>query len=482
MQYKLSISNPSEHFIKAEWTINNIHQNIIHIQLPAWRPGRYELQNFAKNIRCFAITDKKGDSIPFKKITKDRWEVNTNGVNEIIVSYEYYANQYDAGGSYADEHQLYVNPVNCFMYVEGREDEKYEIEIVVSDEYKIACQLPVKGKKIVADNFDELADSPFIASATIQHTSFKLHDSEIHFWFQGKHNLDIERLQLETERYAEKQIEIFKEFPGKDYHFLYHFLDRPFRHGVEHRDSTVITMGKPDDQLEEEFYNDLLAISCHELFHLWNIKRIRPVEMLPYDFTKENYSALGYVYEGITTYYGDILLLRSGVWNWEQYCKSFETDLKRHVDNPGRFNYSVAESSFDIWLDGYVAGIPGRKTSIYIEGMLAAFIADVMIIKNSNAKYSLDDVMLDLYNTCYKHDKGYTEADYKNLLEKYSGISFTAYFNDIIWGKGNFEKYLYKICEYLGCTIDFFNIKLQLINDTDAIQDILFEKWSQIKK
>ena len=197
-------------------------------------------------------------------------------------------------------------------------------------------------------------------------------------------------------------------------------LAYPFRHGVEHADSTVIAMGKSNDDTDEEFHNDLLAISSHELFHLWNIKRIRPIEMWPYDYTKENYSTLGYVYEGITTYYGDLMLLRSGVWNWEQYLSSLNSDLQRHYNNSGRFNYSVAESSFDTWLDGYVPGIPARKTSIYIEGLLAALIADILIIKNSEGKYCLDNVMHDFYHDCYANGKGYSEVEYKLLLEKYA--------------------------------------------------------------
>lgn len=480
MEYKVSISNPAEHFIKLNWTVDHIHQDIIHLQLPAWRPGRYELQNYAKNIRCFAIHDENSNPVKYKKITKDCWEVYTHDVKTIFVSYEYYANQYDGGASYADEKQLYINPVNCFMYVVDRMDEAFHIELNIPDDYKIYCQLPVNEKTITAKTFDELADSPFMASPTIEHLSFKVGDCLMHFCIQGNHAMDIMRLKSETEAYASKQINIFGDIPCTEYFFLYHILDRPFRHGVEHLNSTVIVMGKQPEQSDEDFYNDLLAISSHELFHLWNIKRIRPVDMLPYDFTKENYSTLGYVYEGITTYYGDLMLARSGVWNWEQYCKSFASDLKRHVDNPGRFNYSVAESSFDTWLDGYVPGVPGRKTSIYIEGMMAALIADILIIKHSNAKYCLDDVMNDLYNNYYKKGMGYTESDYKKLLEKYSGISFEKYFAEIIWGKGYFEKYLREAVSEIGCEINFVEPSLNRITALSEELNSLYIKWIRI--
>ncbi len=478
MNYKISIPNPDTHFILLEWEIKNIHQSLMHLQIPAWRPGRYELANYAKNVRCFAIKNEKGENVPFRKITKDCWEVNTEKCKALKVTYEYYTNQYDAGASYADASQLYVNPVNCMMYAEGRMDEPCTVELAVPDDYKIACQLSVKGKNLHAESFDQLADSPFIASASLQHHSFKVADTQIHFWFQGAHNFDIAQLEQDTIAYTLSQIKIYGELPCKNYHFLYHILPHPFRHGVEHCNSTVITMGQGENETREEFYDSLLAISSHELFHLWNIKRIRPVEMLPYDFTKENYSTLGYVYEGVTTYYGDQILLRCRAWNWEQYCESFNNDLRRHFDNAGRFNYSVSASSWDTWLDGYVAGVAGRKVSIYIEGMLAALIADILIITHSKGKYSLDNVMNALYEN-YKHGKGYDEEIYRKLLDKFAGISFENYFKEVIHGCGYIEKYLREQLSEIGCELRELNGQQRIfrIANPTKMQELNFNFW-----
>ncbi len=479
MKYKVSINNPTEHFIQIEGKIENIKSQEVLLQLPAWRPGRYELGNFSKNIRKFKAMDENGIELHVRKTSKDCWKIiNPTMLNSIIIHYEYYANQLDAGACYLDENQLYVNPVHCFMYQSENMKESFEIELNIPDNYKIACQLSEKNKVLFAKDFQQLADSPFIASEKLEKTSFSIENSTIHFWFNGAHNVNIEKLKENTISYAKKQVEIFEELPCKEYHFLYQMLPDAFRHGVEHEDSTVIAMGKREDETDENFYDSLLAISSHEFFHLWNIKRIRPVEMWPYDFTKENYSTLGYVYEGITTYYGDLILLRSGIWNWEKYAASFNGDLEKHLNNEGRFNYSVAESSFDTWLDGYTQGIPARKVSIYFEGMLAAMIADLMIIKNSDAKFSLDNVMHDLYHDYYKNNKGYTESDYKNLLEKYAGISFDSYFKDIIWGKGKIEKYLEEYISLLSCSI--FEKKIQ--RQIDVESNPLFVYWMNRKK
>lgn len=481
MLYRISIADPAQHFIQLAFTIPNIHQDQIEVQLPAWRPGRYELQNFAKNIRLFDVTDDDGNAVAWQKITKDRWLIHTTGIKQVTITYQYYANQPDAGACYVDQHYLYINPVHCCMYVEGRMDEVYTLEFNLPEDYQIASQMPAAGHhKLTAPSFDYLADSPLFASATLEHHTISIGTTTVHFWFQGKHPFDIDRLKADTKAYTLTQTNIFGELPCTDYHFLYLIHPTPARHGVEHLDSTVIAMGQLTDQTVEEYYQDLLAISSHELFHLWNIKRIRPVEMWPYDFTRENYSTLGYVYEGVTTYYGDLMLKQSGVWNWEQYAASFNSDLKRHIDNPGRFNYSVAQSSWDTWLDGYVPGIPGRKVSIYIEGMIAALIADLIIIKNSQCAHSLHQVMHDLYHECYLKHKGYDENTYKSLLEKYAGCSFDDYFQKLIHGKGQQEHWLNEALSWAGCQLNkdmHGNLTLSKSAKTSDLQDKIFAKW-----
>jgi predicted metalloprotease with PDZ domain len=476
MKYQLSINKAFENFIEIQAQILSSEAQIL-LQLPAWRPGRYELANFAKNVRSFKAVNQNGKELTVRKITKDCWQIFNSPQNtQVTISYEYYANQLDAGACYIDEEQLYVNPVHCFMYEVGKMNEPFEVKLNIPQNYTIACQLHSNEHIIKASNFDQLADSPFIASASLQHHEFMVENTKIHFWFQGEHSLDLEQLEADTKAYTKAQINIFKEMPCSEYHFLYQILPTAFRHGVEHADSTVIAMGMSNDMLRDDFYNDLLAIRSHELFRLWNIKRIRPESMWPYDFTKENYSTLGYVYEGITTYYGDLMLLRSGVWSWEQYADSWNGDFLRHVNNAGNQNYSVAESSFDTWLDGYVLGVPARKTSIYIEGMLAAMIADLTIIKNSNGKYSLDNVMHDLYHLFYKKNKGYTENDYKLLLEKYAQESFDVYFENIIWGKNNIIAALQNILPYFDCSIDNKKLTKNIKSENNSLYNFLLNR------
>lgn len=424
---------------------------MIELCLPVWRPGRYELQNYAKNVRNLQITDENGVALTFRKVRKSVWKVYTVGAKYIRASYEYYANQLDAGASYSDERQLYVNPCNCLMYLAGKEKEVCELHIEVPDTFRIACSLPEIEKKVYrAKDFHSLADSPFIASPELKHTSFAMDDTTIHLWFQGEIHFNSEQVIRDFHAYTRYQKEIFGGVPTREYHYLYQMLPYRFHHGVEHMHNTVIALGPDTNFDRRDFYIEFLGISSHEFFHLWNVKRIRPQEMWPYDYSRENYAETGWIYEGVTTYYGDMALLRTGVIDFEEWSVLFSKHLQKHFDNEGRYNYSVAESSFDTWLDGYIPGAPGRKVNIYTEGMLAAFILDVHIQKVTHHEKSLDDVMRQLYEVTWLKQKGYSSETYQQIAEQVCGESLDWYFSNVIQGRGYIEKYLPEALAYVG--------------------------------
>jgi predicted metalloprotease with PDZ domain len=250
-------------------------------------------------------------------------------------------------------------------------------------------------------------------------------------------------------RQLDKQMEKFVQFPVNEYHFLFQILPNKAYHGVEHQKSTVITLG-PTYDVFDGGYADLLGVSSHELYHTWNVKAIRPIEMYPYDYQQENLSKLGYLCEGVTTYMGDLMLYKSGVFNLDEYLKEMSVQLQKHFDNFGRFNYSVADSSYDTWLDGYVPGAPGRKVSIYTEGCLLAFVTDIRIRQHTENKYGLDEVMKRLYVDFAMQNKGVSEADYMNLVLQYAGEEMLSVFNDYFYGIKPFDELLKAAFDVIG--------------------------------
>lgn len=392
MRYQISYHNPHRHLIDIQFTVSDVATDELLVQLPAWRPGRYELGNFAQNIKTFQPKNPKGKTLKFQKVAKDLWKIFTEGSKSVTIHYSYFANELNAGSTFLNENQLYVNPVNCLLYVPQRMNEKCTLELKIPKNYQVATGLTSEGRNsFSAKDFHELADCPFITSASFSKKTYGVAKTLFHIWFQGEIQPEWKKIISDFEKFTQAQFDLFGSFPFNEYHFLFQILPTPFYHGVEHTNSTVIALG-PSYAVLNKGYQDFIGVSSHELFHAWNVKTIRPVEMMPYDYSKENYSRLGYVSEGVTTYYGDVMLLRSKVFTEQQYMQEFNKMLERHFGNAGRTNLSVADSSFDTWLDGYKQGVPGRKSSIYVEGALCAFMLDINIRKITKNKRSLADV------------------------------------------------------------------------------------------
>ncbi len=459
MNYKISYQNTHKHFIDIEYIIEGITEDVLFLQLPAWRPGRYELSNYSKNIQKFAVSSLTNNPLAFKKIKKETWEVNTQGLDSIKVTYNYYAAQLDAGGSWLDEELLYINFINCMLYVLGREYESCTVELKIPDNYKIACGLTKKGTALFAKDYYALVDSPVIASPFLKHGSYQVNGYTFNIWMYGECEPDWNLILENFKKFTQEELDMMGDFPEQDYHFLFQLLPYKQHHGVEHGNSTSITLGPADQINSKNFLNELYSISCHELYHAWNIIKIRPAEMQPYDLTKENYFQTGFVAEGITTYYGEFLLARAGVFSEEEYFTELNGTLKKHFENHGRFNLSVADSSFDLWVDGYVAGIPNRKVSIYSKGSLIALIFDVEIRKATQNAKSLDDVMVYLYNEFAKKGKGYTIEDVKSILEKIARTSFKELYDELVFGVSPIEARLDAAFNYLGCELEITDAK-----------------------
>ncbi|GAB4034563.1 M61 family metallopeptidase [Spirosoma gilvum] len=463
MHYRLSADPVAPHYIAVDARLTAINTTEVELQLPAWRPGRYELQQFARNIQRFTIVDGDGNPLPFRKITKDRWLVQMNGATELTVHYNYYAllstpNQLNAGSSFVSESLLYVNPVNLCLYAEGRITDPCTLELDIPDGWTIACGMERIGNKTLrAADFYELVDSPIIAAPALQHIQYAIGETSFHVWIHGGRRTDgkltfnADRIVQDLSRFSQKQIDLFGEFPEKDYHFLTLVLTVPYYHGVEHRNSTVLVLGPNDEG--EGLYQDLLGVSSHELFHAWNIIRIRPVELLPYDFTKENYFSTCFVAEGVTTYYGDLMLRQSGVFSDEAYLKELQVLFKRHFEANGRAFQSLTESSWDLWLDGYEKGVPDRKVSVYHKGSIAALILDLHIRQLTDHTRSLDDVMRLMWQQFGKPFVGYTLDDYRRATERVAGESLDWYYNLCIFGNQPLETTLNSYLAWVGLQI-----------------------------
>jgi len=455
ISFRISAPHRSSRYLDVEMKIDGIQSDEIVLELPSWRPGRYEIGNFARNIRKWQSYNGNGEMLPFRKTARDSWQVSLEGSKSLTIHYDYYCEQADAGGCYVDDDLIYVNPIHCFLFVRENLHEPCTLEVDVPNGYQFAGALTKKGSNNFSfKNFHELYDTPFMTGTSFHMEKYKSGDKTFYIWLHGKCNPEWERIIKHFRAFSDEQHKTMKDFPFEEFHFLVLVLPYKFYHGVEHLHSTVLALGPGFQLMNDPLYVDFMGVASHELFHTWNVKTIRPAEMYPYDYKKENYSRLGYVYEGVTTYYGDLFLVRSGVYSVEQYFEEVNIRLQKHFDNPGRSNLSVADSSFDTWLDGYTPGVPGRKTSIYDEGCLTALMTDLLIRRKTKNASSLDDVMRTLYNDFGKKNRGYTDHDYLSICEHVAGKSMADFFLDFVYGTENYEPLLSELLSFAGCKLN----------------------------
>lgn len=451
MKYRFSAPIPQSRYLQVEAVKENPSEQPLEFRLSSWRPGRYELGNFAKNLRGMTATGPSGEMLPIHKVAKDCWRIELAPAGRIMLQYEYFAAQPDAGACWLDDELMYINPVHCMVYDPASPDNVFEVELDIPHQWQIACGLPVDQKRIIAPDLHSLLDSPFIAAKALHHRTYSVNDFNFHIWFHGEANPDWDRILKDFAGFTKVQLDMMKYFPVADYHFLILLLPFRFYHGVEHTNSTVLALGPGYQLMQKDLYTDLLGVASHELFHVWNVKTLRPKDFLQYDYTKENYSRLGWVYEGFTTYYGDLFLARSGFFNIVSFFAELNQRLQRHFDNYGKYFSSVAESSFDTWLDGYTPVTPWRKTSIYDEGCLIALMLDLYIRRSSMGKHSLDDLFAQLYQDFALRNQGYREQDVIRLAISLSDEGVEEIFSQLIHSRADYSKKLQELLPSVGC-------------------------------
>lgn len=474
-EFHISTPNPCSQFLEIELSIPISYSTKISLQLPAWRAGRYQLANYAQNLRNLTIQNPQGETINSLKTSKDCWEFAASTPGTYKVKYEYYASKMDAGSCWVDDQQVYINFVNCCFEVKGALNLPYQVLFKDKNYPKIICTLEKSDSGYKAKDFQTLADSTLLAGKKLTYWKYQVHETDFHIWIHGEVAFSKNDFIKTFKKFTETQIRDFGDFPEKEYHFIFQLLPYKHYHGVEHRKGTVITYGPAEKLSEKEALADLVGVSSHELYHSWNVCRIRPIEINPYDFSKENYTDAGWILEGITTYMGNLYLLKSEYFTLEEYLVELEKIINRVSINFGWKNSSILESSFDLWLDGYQEGIPDRKQNIYANGCLIALALDISLLNHGS---SLPEVMKMAWLKFGLPQKGYRQFSFWKLVERVSKN----------WdSKSFFSKYIagnYSIIDLLKTMVSDLGLELiEKENDSDLTNLVgIIESEKTIKK
>lgn len=451
---QISFPNPLTHLLHIELKFQLDNQGAVDLILPAWRPGRYELAPFSENIMDFTAFDQETEVLDWEKTRPNRWTIHTSGVKELTVRYKYYANKMDAGNSVLDDNQIYINFINCIFYIKNLLNSKIQLNIDIPRHYKSCVSLLEKSPtRFLAQNYHELVDTPLLASPSLKLLNYTVDDYLFTIAILGGSPLSEGELIDDFKKFSLCQIKTMGGFPTKQYDFLIQSLDYPHYHGVEHQNSTVLVLGPNDDKHRSMYYEKLMGVASHELFHTWNVTRIRPKEMSPYHFDTETMTSTGFVTEGFTTYFGDLFLAQSGVFNHVAYFKELNTLLKRHFENDGRHKSSMIQSSQNLWVDGYKNLFPSKKVSIYVKGALCSLILDLNIRKYSDNKYTLIDVLKKLYQD-HTHDKGgYTQYDVYDILIATGGTEIRGLIPVLYESTTSLDTYLSEALAFVGLSL-----------------------------
>ncbi len=435
INYTVSMSKPWTHLLEVEMRFNWAQMpEKAEIKMPVWTPGSYLVREYARHVQDFAVKNSSGNALDWQKINKNTWQITTQGAKEIVVSYKVYANELTVRTNELNADHAFFNNAALLMFPKGELGVSSTIKVMPYGDWKVATGLPkVEGQtnKFRAENFDVLYDSPF-EIGNFTEVPFTAEGVPHRFIIEGDGNYNAEKIAKDTAKIVAQAKAIFGELPYKDYTFI---LNLRGGGGLEHLNSTALQWQKFGFKPEAR-YKAFLNLVAHEYFHLWNVKRIRPDALGPFDYENENYTKMLWVAEGGTAYYESILLRRADLISDQDVLDSKSRLIEQLQARPGRFETSLENSSFDAWIKYYRQdeNSVNNQISYYDKGELVGFLLDIEIRKDSGGAKSLDDVMRFLYDEFYKKNKNYTPEDYQKIAEMMAGKSLDDFFKKYVRG------------------------------------------------
>ena len=438
IKHLIQMPIPHSHYFDVTTTldVSKEHGKFIDLKMAAWNPGSYLIREFAKNVE--QVSAQSGNAnLAISKVSKNTWRVALQpGVKTVQVHYQVYANELSVPTSFLDDVHGYINPASVLMYVAKWAKQPQELSIVPHKEFKrVSTALKnVGGFNYIAKDLDELIDSP-IEIGNQQVWNFKVNNIPHQIAFFGQAKVDSVKFIADVKKMAETAQGVVGQHPCDHYVFIIHNIQRGTG-GLEHLYSTTCSVSRTSYETPGG-YQGVLNLLAHEYFHLWNVKRIRPIALGPFDYEQENYTHNLWFSEGITSYYADVINLRTKMVAPEAYLVDLAKEIAGVENTPGAHIESAAASSWDAWIKYYRPNENSRNSTVsyYDKGALLGGILNMWIIQKTNGAKCLDDVFQLLYQNYYlKQGRGFTDAELENAFSSVAGTSATGFFKDYVYG------------------------------------------------
>lgn len=445
--FEVSFKEPQAHYAEVEMNIAGIAtKNYVDVKMPVWTPGSYLVREFAKSVEGFGAS-AAGKSVRSEKVSKNTWRIYSAKADQVKINYRVYAFEVSVRTAFVDDSHAFLSSAGIFMYPAGMLKTPSTVKIIPYTGWtKVSTGLPaVAGKDFtyLASDFDILFDSP-IEVGNQDVFEFTAAGVKHEVAMYGGGNYDKEKLKVDMAKIVEEGTAIYGENPNKNYTFIVHNRAQSGG-GLEHLNSCVLGATRTA-YTDPAGYNRFLGLVAHEYNHLWNVKRLRPIALGPFDYENENYTTNLWIAEGFTTYYENKYMYRAGFRDLTAFLANIMGNIGTVMNTPGAKINSAAASSFDAWINpAYRPSENAKNTfiSYYTKGAVVGVLMDLEIANATKGAKSLDDVMKAMYLQCKALKRGYTDAEFKAMVEKVSGFNFTNFWAKYVTGTADieFEKY-----------------------------------------
>ncbi|MGQ0536075.1 MAG: M61 family metallopeptidase [Methanobacteriota archaeon] len=437
VSYALSMPKPHTHDFAVEMRIawgggqGPEHADLV---MPVWTPGSYLVRDFARHVRDFDARGPDGRALNWEKVDKTTWCVEVGGRAEIVVRYTVYANELTVDTSHLDADHGYVNGAAVFLYVDGLKAIPHDLRIRPPPGWHVTTGLSPRGaNRYTAPDYDVLVDCP-IEIGTHRVHRFRVRGVEHRVAIWGHGNVDARRFVGDLARIVRATAAIFGDLPYEHYTFIVHLTEKGGG-GLEHENSTTLNVRRWSFE-PRKTYEKVLSLAAHEFFHTWNVKRIRPTPLGPFDYKKEVHTRLLWAMEGFTDYYDQQVLRRAGLITPRTWRENLAERVKLLEEIPGRLVQSLDAASFDTWIKFYKPDESSVNTAIsyYLKGEVVGCLLDLEIRRRTRGRRSLDDVLKLLYRRYGKKGVGFPEAAYAATVAEVAGAPLTDFFKRYVAG------------------------------------------------
>jgi len=434
IEYTVNLTSPQTQSFEVSMRIRNVTENYVTVALPVWRAGRYSILNPAGTLSQLSAVNGSGGSLRASKIDKTTWQIETAGNSEIQVRYNIYANSLGDRTRHVDQTHAFLSGATVFLFVPERRSEAVSVHIEAPNNWKLSCGLDGLESDpftLLSPSYDVLIDSPI---------EIGLHDT-LHFEVEGiPHEIilwnappfDREKLTREFAAIVKQHFDLFGGLPYRRYIFMIH-VSPGIGGGTEHLNSTIIQV--PTKTFEEPAkYRRLLGTAAHEMFHVWNVKRLRPAALAAASLSAETYTDLLWFCEGTTSYYEELMLVRAGLISPDEYLLELSEWIHKCRVRPGSKVQSVAESSFDAWIkfNQPTPNDMNTTVSFYESGAVVSFLLDLELRTRSGNRVSMDTLMVEMVRRFPATGAGFTTADLIAVADVLTGTSFEKFFASYI--------------------------------------------------